>query len=198
MSHLTSRGARLHLRDMRNLMVIQHVAHEPLGVLNPMLKAAGFRIKYVNFGRHPDLCPSLDGYNGLVVLGGPMGVYEVDRFPHLKVEMALIEEALRRDIPVLGICLGSQMLAHVLGARVRRGERPEIGWCEVRLTGADVMTSCSGASVRPSEFFSSIRIISTCHLEASIWLGRLCARARPSAMDAKLTVFSSISRSTRP
>lgn len=123
---------------MRKIMVFQHVAHEPLGTLNPMLKAAGFRIRYVNFGREPDVVPSLDGYSGLVVLGGPMGVYEADRYPHIKTELRVIEEALKRDIPILGICLGSQMLAHVLGARVAKHTHVELGWTPVHLNEAGV------------------------------------------------------------
>jgi len=55
---------------MRKLLVFQHVAHEILGTLNPLLKRAGLRIRYVNFGRHPDAQPSLDGYHELVILGG--------------------------------------------------------------------------------------------------------------------------------
>lgn len=116
-------------------MVLQHVGHEPLGSLNPMLKAAGFRIRYINFGRDPDSVPSLDGYGGLIVLGGPMGVYESSQYPHLKVEMQLIEEALRKNIPILGICLGSQLLAHALGAKVYKATTMEIGWLDLHLTG---------------------------------------------------------------
>lgn len=119
---------------MRKIMVLQHVAYEPLGTLNPMLKAAGFRIRYINFGRDPDAQPSLEGYSGLVVLGGPMGVYEMDKHRHIRTELALIEEALRRDIPVLGICLGSQLLAHALGSKIRVAKSVEMGWHEVHLT----------------------------------------------------------------
>lgn len=121
---------------MRNIIVFQHVGHEPLGTLNPMLKAAGFRIKYVNFGRNPEATPSLDGYNGLVVLGGPMGVEQAERIPHLKVELNAIEEALKKDIPVLGICLGSQLIAHVLGAKVGKAKDMEIGWYDLHFTDA--------------------------------------------------------------
>ncbi len=121
---------------MRKIMVVQHVGHEPLGTLNPMLKAAGFRIRYVNFGREPDKAPSLEGYRGLIVLGGPMGVYEAENLPHLKHEMTMIEDALKRDLPVLGICLGSQLLAHVLGSTVRKGKTMEIGWLDVERTEA--------------------------------------------------------------
>lgn len=119
---------------MRKIMVLQHVGHEPLGTLNPALKAAGFRIRYVNFGRDPHSEPNLEGYRGLIVLGGPMGVYEAEAHPHLKVELKLIEAALRLDIPILGICLGSQLLAHVLGAKVYKAPRMEIGWCPVKVT----------------------------------------------------------------
>ncbi len=116
---------------MRKIMVVQHVGHEPLGTLNPMLKSAGFRIRYVNFGRDATAAPSLEGYRGLIVLGGPMGVYEAEAFPHLKHEMTMIEDALKRNLPVLGICLGSQLLAHVLGAKVAKAGKMELGWLDV-------------------------------------------------------------------
>ena len=103
---------------MKKLLVFQHVPHELLGTLNPMLKKAGFRIRYVNFGRHPDAQPRLDGYDGLVVLGGPMSVNDEDRLPHLVTEMKLIEAALSRNLPVMGICLGAQLIAKTLGAAV--------------------------------------------------------------------------------
>lgn len=115
-------------------MIFQHVPWEPLGTLNPMLKEAGFRIRFVNFGRHPDTVPKLAGYSGLVILGGPMGVYEAEKYLHLKIEMALIEEALKLDIPILGICLGSQLLAQVLGSPVRKASEKEIGWYDLHLT----------------------------------------------------------------
>ncbi len=83
---------------MKKLLVLQHVAHEPLGTLNPMLKRSGFRIRYVNFARHPDAQPCLDGYDGLIVMGGPMSVNDADRLPHLNVELQLIENALQRNI----------------------------------------------------------------------------------------------------
>ncbi len=67
-------------------------------------------------------------------MGGPMGVYEVDRFPYLAREQRLIESALRAEVPVLGICLGSQLLAATLGARVAPGPRKEIGWFDVTRT----------------------------------------------------------------
>lgn len=119
---------------MKKLLVLQHVAHELLGTLNPLLKAAGFRLRYVNFARHPDAQPSLDGYHGLIVLGGPMSVNDTDRLPHLITEIKLIEAALRKNLPVLGICLGAQLIAKTLGAAVYPNQEKEIGWYDVSPT----------------------------------------------------------------
>lgn len=116
---------------MKKLLVLQHVAHELLGTLNPLLKRSGFRIRYVNFARYPDAQPNLEGYAGLVILGGPMSANDGDRLSHLKVEMRLIEDALRRDIPVLGICLGAQLIAKTLGAAVYPNREKEIGWYDI-------------------------------------------------------------------
>ena len=121
---------------MPRLLVCQHVAFEILGTLNPLFKSYGFRIRYVNFGRHPDARPGLDGYHGLVVLGGPMNVDQVDAHPHLATEVDLIRSALDRGIPVLGICLGAQLIARALGAAVGPNGEKEIGWYDVRPTDA--------------------------------------------------------------
>jgi GMP synthase (glutamine-hydrolysing) len=119
---------------MKKLLVLQHVAHELLGTLNPLLKRSGFRIRYVNFARHPDAQPSLDGYDGLVILGGPMSVNDADRLAHLSTELGLIEEAMKRNLPVLGICLGAQLIAKTLGAKVYPNREKEIGWYDVSPT----------------------------------------------------------------
>jgi GMP synthase (glutamine-hydrolysing) len=121
---------------MKKLLVLQHVAHELLGTLNPLLKRAGFRIRYVNFARHPDAQPSLDGYDGMVVLGGPMSVNDAGRLTHLTAEMRLIEQAMKQNLPMLGICLGAQLIAKTLGAEVYPNEEKEIGWYDVSPTGA--------------------------------------------------------------
>lgn len=121
---------------MRKLLVFQHSAREPLGVLDPMLRQAGFRIRYVNFSRRPDLRPDVGRYHALVVLGGPMNVDQQDRHPHLATEIALIREALARGIPILGICLGAQLLAAALGANVQPNHVREIGWYRLHATAA--------------------------------------------------------------
>jgi len=110
------------------LLVFQHSACEPLGVLDPMLRRSGFRIRYVNFAREPHAEVDLARYDGLVVLGGPMNVDQADLFPHLMYEKEALGEALARHLPVLGICLGAQLLAAALGAAVRPNAVREIGW----------------------------------------------------------------------
>jgi len=116
------------------ILVFQHVPYEPLGTLDPLLKEAGFRIRYVNFGREPRSRPNLDGYEALIILGGPMNSDQIDSYPNLATEVEIIREAVERDISVLGICLGAQLLAKALGGTVSRNETREIGWYDVKLT----------------------------------------------------------------
>jgi GMP synthase (glutamine-hydrolysing) len=123
-------------RRVRKLLVFQHSAAEPLGVLDPLLRRTGFRVRYVNFGRDPRAQPDVSRYDGLVVLGGPMNVDQADAYPHLHTEIAAIREAMRLQVPVLGICLGAQLLATALGATVRPNLVREIGWYRLQLTAA--------------------------------------------------------------
>ncbi len=116
------------------ILVFQHVPYEPLGTLDPLLKAAGFRIRYVNFGREPESRPSLDGYEALVILGGPMNSDQIDSYPNLLTEVEIIREAVQKKKSVLGICLGAQLLAKAIGGSVARNETREIGWYDVVLT----------------------------------------------------------------
>jgi len=118
------------------ILVFQHVPYEPLGTLDPLLKAAGFRIRYVNFGRQPESRPSLAGYQALIILGGPMNADQIDSHPNLLTEIDIIREALEMEMSVLGICLGAQLLAKALGGEVTRNATREIGWYDVELTDA--------------------------------------------------------------
>jgi GMP synthase (glutamine-hydrolysing) len=109
---------------------------EPLGTLDALIRARGHRIRFHNFERDPDAQPTVDRYKGLIVLGGTMNVEDQHRRPHLKTEMLAIEQALAQGKPVLGICLGAQLLAHVLGASIRRHEVDELGWYDLNATPA--------------------------------------------------------------
>lgn len=129
----------------RKVLIFQHVPFEPLGTLDPILREAGFRVRYVNFDRNPEAVPDLDRYSGLIVLGGPMNADDVERYPNLATEVQLIRDAVDRDMNVLGICLGAQLLAKALGASVSPDRFREIGWYDVTLTEAgaeDELLSC--------------------------------------------------------
>ena len=121
---------------MRKLLVFQHVPLEPLGTVNQQFKDAGFRIRYVNFDRMPDARVDPARYHGLVVLGGPMAADQVDRYPFLTYEKEVIRLAVDRGMPVLGICLGAQLIAAAFGGRSLPRAAPEFGWVQVRPTAA--------------------------------------------------------------
>jgi GMP synthase (glutamine-hydrolysing) len=121
---------------MSKILVIQHTACETLGTIADALQAHALAWQYVRVFEGMPVPGEIGDAGGLIVMGGPMGVYEQDRYPHLKDELRLIQSALAAARPVLGICLGSQLLAAALGARVFRGPRKEIGWYPVRLSAA--------------------------------------------------------------
>jgi GMP synthase (glutamine-hydrolysing) len=135
------------------VLVFQHVPYEPLGTLDPLLKEAGFRLRYVNFGREPGQRPRLDRYEALIVLGGPMNSDQIDTYPNLITEVDIIHEAVARDMSVLGICLGAQLLAKALGGSVARNEVREIGWYDVEMTAAGLRDPVLAAFTPRQEVF---------------------------------------------
>ena len=121
---------------MARVLVLQHVASEGLGLIAKSLRQKGLGADFIKIYRNERVPNNIQGYDGLIVLGGPMGVYEEDIFPFIKDEISLIKNALRNDIPILGICLGAQLLAKAAGADVYKGKKKEIGWYKVELTEA--------------------------------------------------------------
>ncbi len=120
--------------------VFQHVPHEGLGAMESVFAGAGAgaEIETTRFfeGEKP---PALDSFDLLVVMGGPMGVYDETEFPWLIGEKRALQSALKAGKSVLGICLGSQLMAEVLGAKVTKNGHREIGWWPVeKLPGAHV------------------------------------------------------------
>ena len=141
------------LPPLRKILVVQHVACEPLGTLDPLLRRRKVRVRYHNAVRSPDAPPDLGGVDAVIVLGGPQNLDEQDRYPHLKHELALLTEVLRRGLPVLGICLGAQLLAHALGARVGRNAQRELGWADLTLTEAGKADPVLSALGTPAPMF---------------------------------------------
>jgi GMP synthase-like glutamine amidotransferase len=110
-----------------NLHVLQHVRFEGLGSIERWLNKQKYRVTYTRFFESATL-PRLDEVDLLIVLGGPMGVNDEDQLPWLRDEKRFLAEAIASGKSVLGICLGAQLIASALGARVRRARESEIGW----------------------------------------------------------------------
>ncbi len=121
---------------MAKILVLQHHPAENLGAIGDALEEAALAWQYLRVYDGAPIPKDLRGAGGLIVMGGSESVYQLDRYPHLRDEIALIESALKADKPILGVCLGSQLLAAALGAEVRRGTQREIGWFPVRLADA--------------------------------------------------------------
>lgn len=113
----------------------QHVVFEGLGAIEPWLRSRGHHLTYTEFFRNEPV-PSIDSFDGLIVMGGPMGANDDGDLPWLTAEKQLIAEAITRGMPVLGICLGAQLMAAALGARVYKNPQKEIGWFEISRTAS--------------------------------------------------------------
>ena len=116
------------------VLIIKNIKTEGPGTIEDFLRKEGMPFTIVELGSG-ETPPPLDKFTALIILGGPMGVYEIDKYPFLMTESRLIREAVNRDMKVLGICLGSQMIAHCLGAEVYPGPQEELGWHHIELTG---------------------------------------------------------------
>lgn len=120
----------------RTAVVIQHDPHIHLGNLEPLLRGRGYELRVID-ARTTDAA-ALDPQDGdlLVVLGGHEAAYELEKFPYLAGELTLIRSRIDAQLPLLGICLGAQLMAGSLGSRNYRGETPDYGYRELMLTGA--------------------------------------------------------------
>jgi len=118
-----------------NWVAIQHVPYEDPGLIAEAASRRGVELRPCHPYRGEPL-PSSKEIDGLVVMGGSMGVADIAEHPHLAHETELIAALVHAGRPVLGVCLGAQLLAHALGASVYRGERAEIGFGSVSLTPA--------------------------------------------------------------
>jgi GMP synthase (glutamine-hydrolysing) len=123
-------------QQRRSAIALRHVAFEDLGLLAPIMERAGWNVSFCEAAVDDLTHPSIGGADLLVVLGGPIGVYETDSYPFIAREIALLERRLSRGLPTLGICLGAQLMAKALGSRVYAGPVKEIGWGPIGLTDA--------------------------------------------------------------
>lgn len=126
---------------MKEVWAVQHVGYEDLGSFERVLKKRGFTVRYLRssgvdyrnvYAGDPDL---------LIILGGPMGVYEIDKYPWIKNEIAFVKDRVATGKPLLGICMGAQIIAAAHGANVYKGPQgKEIGWEPVTVNKAGMTT----------------------------------------------------------
>jgi GMP synthase-like glutamine amidotransferase len=140
---------------MKRAIVIQHVPHEGPGRIQPILERLGFTIDLREVAAGAEIPGSIAAGDALVVMGGPMGVGDLDdpRYPFLAREAALLRRVIADDRPMLGICLGAQLLAHAAGARVHQNVRDgrrvlEVGWAPLDFLGGAARPELAGLGAR--------------------------------------------------
>jgi GMP synthase-like glutamine amidotransferase len=130
---------------MKRIAILMHAATEGPGSLGTFLEGAGAETELIRLHDGAPVPADPHAFRALVSMGGPMNVYEEERFPFLAAECELLRAALRDGVPALGVCLGAQMIAKAAGARVMRSPRKEVGWGEIRLTAAATRDPLLGA-----------------------------------------------------
>jgi GMP synthase (glutamine-hydrolysing) len=132
---------------LQKILSVQNIACETLGTLEQMFRSDGFEIEKIDAqGGVPS---TSKGYAAIVILGGPMAVY--DNLPYLQKEQDLIKDAMKNNTPVLGVCLGSQLIAQAAGGKVYKGKQKEIGMSSVYVTPAssnDIFRGVTDKTVR--------------------------------------------------
>lgn len=132
--------------------VLQHVPFEDIGSMAADFQQRGYTVTRTHWYRG-DQPPALNNFDALIVMGGPMGVHDEARYPWLIPEKALIHAAIDADKFVLGICLGAQLIAHVLGAKVFPNPQREIGWFPLTLQTPPAESRLGDALSEQAEVF---------------------------------------------
>jgi GMP synthase-like glutamine amidotransferase len=120
-----------------SVLIIKNVVTEGPGTIEDFLREEDIPFNIVELWSG-DVPPPHEDFKSLVIMGGPMSVYEMEMYPHLRIESRLIREAINRDMNILGICLGAQMIAYCLGSNIYKGPQEEIGWLHIELTGEGI------------------------------------------------------------
>lgn len=137
------------IAPMKTALALRHLAFEDLGLFEPLLQARGFAVRYLEAGVDDLTAVDLDAVDLLVVLGGPISVEDEEHFPWLIDEVALIRQRLDAVRPLLGICLGAQLMARALGARVKPMGLKEIGFAPLTLTATGQGTALVELGAQP-------------------------------------------------
>ena len=118
----------------REILVLKHIGVEGPGSIGDFFMNTTWDLKTVDLGKGEVLPDSLKNTGAIISLGGPMNVYEEGKYPFLIDEVVFLQRAVKEEIPVLGICLGAQLLARACGAKVSKAPAKEIGWYKIILT----------------------------------------------------------------
>jgi GMP synthase (glutamine-hydrolysing) len=122
-------AARSYLKDMaKTALIIRHVPHEGVAGYREPIEAAGYRVERVDVSDPAFSTLDLTRPDLLIMMGGPMGVYEQDRYPWIACQIRQLARRLEADRPTLGVCLGAQMMASALGGQVYAGPVKEVGF----------------------------------------------------------------------
>jgi GMP synthase-like glutamine amidotransferase len=130
------------------IVINLHVSYGTAGIIARSLKCQGHTVKAVHLYRGEDL-PEIKDCQGVISLGGPMSANDSHIYDWLRLEKRFLAQAIEKNIPVVGICLGAQILASVLGAKIQAAPQPEVGWFPVSLNNdgkADPILSSAGVS----------------------------------------------------
>lgn len=119
--------------------VLQHVNFEEIGSMALWLEDKGAEVSYTRFNEDPAL-PKATDFDLVIVMGGPMSVNDEAILPWLRLEKKFIRDAVEGDVSLLGVCLGAQLIASALGARVYRNHQKEIGWFQIKATPSETST----------------------------------------------------------
>lgn len=118
-----------------NILVVQSTELDPIGILGKHLEALGAHLH--TWSVEKQTAPPPGEYAGLIILGGPMNAHEDDKFPHLSRTVELIQQFHDEHKPIMGICLGAQLIARAFGSRVYTHVVPELGFCEVKVAQSE-------------------------------------------------------------
>ncbi len=123
-------------RDMseKEILILQHVASEGPGLIGEVALSKGFTLRTIRLYKGESVPRPPRHFSALVVMGGPMGVYDEELYPYIGSELRLIEAAFKARVPVLGVCLGAQLMARAAGGKVFSKGKKEIGFYKLRLT----------------------------------------------------------------
>lgn len=134
------------------IQVLQHVPFENAGSMSNDFYERGYAVASTHWYRG-DQAPSLESFDALIVMGGPMGVYDEAEYPWLNQEKALISAAITANKIIIGVCLGAQLIACVLGAKISRNPHREIGWFPLTLQTSPEQSPLGGALPADVEVF---------------------------------------------